>query len=84
MLRLVILTIVNISLPFLLWAFKIYVIRVWNKVYKKPLPEYKFPVTKLLFIGVLLLVSALITYRFIGVDENIEWKADNPSISQDY
>lgn len=84
MLRLVILTLVNISLPFLLWAFKIYAVRVWNKFHKKPLPDYHFPAIKLLLTGVLLLVIMLIISRFTLVDTDMDWHVSNPSVSQDY
>jgi hypothetical protein len=83
MIRLVILTLVNISLPFLLWGFKTYAVRVWNRYHKKPLPDYHFPFLRLLFTGVLLLVAVLVISRFF-VDTNTEWSVSNPSISQDY
>lgn len=84
MARLIVLTLVNLSLPFLFWALKIYAIRVWNKRHKKPLPDYHFPSIKLLFAGVALLVVALIVTRFITVEIDTEWNVSNPSISQEY
>lgn len=84
MIRTIILSLVNLALPFLLWAFKIYAVRVWNRYHKKPLPDYHFPWLKLLLIGVLLLVAVLVITRLFGVEVDTGWHVSNPSVSQDY
>jgi hypothetical protein len=83
MIRVILLSLVNMALPFLLWGLKIYAVRVWNKYHKKPLPDYHFPTAKLLLVGVLLLVSMLVVYRFT-IDEDNSWSVSNPATSQDY
>lgn len=84
MLRFMLLTLLNISLPFILRAIYIYALRVRSRRQARkgmknvtPPPEWHFPVRRLLMIGVLLLFLSLLAYRMFGIDVDAPF-AGNP------
>lgn len=74
--RFLLLTILNLSLPFILRGIYIYGVRLYqkrqqNKGIKNITPkEWHFPVRQLLLIGLLLLLATLGGYRILGVEQD--------------
>ena len=76
MIRFILLTIINLSLPFILRAIYIYAVRLYVKrqhtkgIKNVTPPTWHFPVRKLLIIGFILLLITLGAYRFFGIEQD--------------
>ena len=90
--RFVLLTILNLMLPFLVQAAWVSFLRLRHKqkVKKQPEiidvtpPEWRFPVFKLLGVGLVLLALSLLVWRFSEMETDTTWENPNPAASREY
>lgn len=92
MTRMIILTLLNMALPFLIRAGWLLFIR-WmykRRAQKEGLkdvtpPKWHFPVLKLLIIGFILLCVSLLATRFITHDDQRDgWTSGNQALSKEF
>jgi hypothetical protein len=90
--RLILLTLLNFALPFLVraaWLMALHMLYQYRRrqqgvdVIDVTPPRWHFPVKKLLVAGFVLLAVSLLLLRFMGVEQD-SWRPASPAISKDY
>tara|TARA_R110000868_G_scaffold218576_2_gene469121 strand:- start:54927 stop:55196 length:270 start_codon:yes stop_codon:yes gene_type:complete len=82
MLRTILLTLLNIALPFLLRGLYIYALRLFAKRQQKKgmvdvtPPEWHFPVAKLVIIGLALSIVSIAVLRFTTTEIDTPYKGN--------
>lgn len=89
MTRLIILTILNLSLPFLVYYLKRRITKMWQRrnephVIDVTPEEHITPTVKLVIIGLILLVISLVALRFSSPDTPSESYTRSKTLSADY
>ncbi len=91
--RFLLLLILNLSLPFLIRAAWIILLKLRHNhmvrnnpdiIDVTPKPVWYFPVRKLLLAGVVLLMLSLVGWRFITQQVDTSWESSSPAISKEY
>lgn len=91
MTRLIIITMLNLALPFLIRAGWLMFFMWLNKrreaqgIKDVTPPKWHFPVTRLLIIGFILLACSLVVLRFWNADTTAnDWQTGNQALSKDF
>jgi hypothetical protein len=92
MTRLILLTLLNLALPFLVravWLMSLQMLYQYRRrqqgaeVIDVTPPRWHFPVRKLLVAGLVLLALSLFVLRFVGESKD-SWQPANPAVSKNY